>query len=93
MSWEKMGKAKMIGDWVFVIWSALIQRCLLNKDRLLQNPNSLVAKVLKEKYFPNGTFLDTPLSKRPSYVWKKCLECENFTQRRFDVESGKWDEY
>jgi hypothetical protein len=26
--------------------------------------------ILKEKYYPNGSFLDTPLSKRPSYVWR-----------------------
>ena len=38
--------------------------------QIIQNPDSLVAKVLKEKYFPNGSFLDIPLSKRPSYVWR-----------------------
>jgi hypothetical protein len=37
--------------------------------RILQNPDSLVAKVLKEKYFPNGSFIETPLTKRPLYIW------------------------
>jgi hypothetical protein len=66
-----MGKAKKIGGLGFRDLECF-NTALLAKQRwrIIQNPDSLVVKVLKEKYFPNGTFLDTPLSKRPSYVWR-----------------------
>lgn len=38
--------------------------------RILNNPNSLVAKVLKAKYFPNVSFLDSRLGNNSSYTWK-----------------------
>ena len=46
--------------------------------RLIQNPDSLVAKVLKEKYFPNGNFFDTPIEQNALICIAKYLECENF---------------
>jgi hypothetical protein len=48
--------------------------------RLLQNPDSLVAKILKEKYFPNGSFLDSFLSKRPSYIWRSIWNAKPLIQ-------------
>jgi hypothetical protein len=38
--------------------------------RLIQNPDSLVARIIKEKYHPNGTFMVASLSRKPSYVWR-----------------------
>ncbi|XP_042964588.1 uncharacterized protein LOC122298800 [Carya illinoinensis] len=38
--------------------------------RLLQYPSSLLAQILKQKYFPNGALLDSKLGSRPSYAWK-----------------------
>jgi hypothetical protein len=70
MSWEKMGKAKTIGGLGFRDLECFNTALLAKQGwRIIQNPDSLVAKVLKEKYFLNGSFLYTPLSKRPSYVW------------------------
>ena len=37
--------------------------------RLLHNTESLVAKIYKEKYYPNGTFLETPFGRSP-YAWR-----------------------
>jgi hypothetical protein len=71
MSWEKMGKAKNVGGLGFRDLESFNTTLLAKQGwRLIQYPDSLVAKVLKEKYFPHGSFLDTPLSKRPSYVWR-----------------------
>ena len=39
--------------------------------RLLQNPNSLCARVLKSKYYPNGNLLDTVFASEASPVWRR----------------------
>lgn len=38
--------------------------------RLLDNPGSLCARLLKAKYFPNANMLDTVFSGNASAVWK-----------------------
>ncbi|KAA3465150.1 reverse transcriptase-like protein [Gossypium australe] len=38
--------------------------------RFLENPNSLVAKVFKAKYFPKSDFLNSQLGNRTSYAWR-----------------------
>lgn len=38
--------------------------------RFISNLNSLLARVMKAKYFPRSNFLNTPLGNNPSYVWK-----------------------
>jgi hypothetical protein len=69
--WEKMGRAKKVGGLGFQDLECF-NTALLSKQgwRLIQNLESLAARILQEKYHPNGTFLDSPLSRRPSYVWR-----------------------
>ncbi|KAL1060367.1 hypothetical protein V6Z11_1Z103800 [Gossypium hirsutum] len=45
---------------------------LLTKQgwRIINNPNSLVAQVLKAKYFPSVDFLNSRLGNNVSYTWK-----------------------
>lgn len=42
--------------------------------RILQNPESLSARILKAVYFPNGEFLDAELGSHPSQVWRTIVE-------------------
>lgn len=37
--------------------------------RLIQNPESLCARVLEAKYYPNGSIVDTVFSGNPSPTW------------------------
>ena len=38
--------------------------------RLLTNPDSLVARVLKGKYYGNTSFLEAKVGSCPSFLWK-----------------------
>lgn len=48
---------------------------LLTKQcwRLINNTNTLEAKILKANYYLNDTILDARLGGQPSFAWKKYL--------------------
>ncbi|XP_042942689.1 uncharacterized protein LOC122276859 [Carya illinoinensis] len=41
--------------------------------RLLQYPESLAAKVLSTKYFPDGQFLNATITRHPSLIWRSIM--------------------
>lgn len=55
MSWNKMGRANEIGGLGFPGFGAMLAK---QGWRIVQNPDSM------------GNFLDTPMGKQPSYVWR-----------------------
>ncbi|GAU14634.1 hypothetical protein TSUD_96980 [Trifolium subterraneum] len=38
--------------------------------KFLNNPNSLVARIFKARYFPRSSFLDSCLGTNPSFIWR-----------------------
>jgi hypothetical protein len=42
--------------------------------RLVQNPNSLCAQVLRAKYYPNGNVLQAGAVDGMSYTWRSVLK-------------------
>lgn len=55
-----------------MVWaSATYEVVLVNQAwRLMDNPDSLCARLLRSKYYPNGNLLDTVFSGNSSAVWK-----------------------
>ena len=66
--------------------------------RILQNPNSLVARVLKSRYFPTGDILNAKLGNYLSYSWRSIHSSLNIIRvgTRWRVGNGKlihiWDD-
>ncbi|KAJ9188031.1 hypothetical protein P3X46_003431, partial [Hevea brasiliensis] len=53
--------------------------------RVISNPNSLLARVLKGKYFPHTSFLNATLGSNPSWGWRSILWGR---QVRWQVNNG-----
>ena len=75
MRWEELCKPKGEGGMGFK-GLALFNDALLVKQawRLLQNENSLLYRVFKPRFFPNGTILEVPQSQTGSYAWRSLLK-------------------
>ncbi|XP_059428496.1 uncharacterized protein LOC132162251 [Corylus avellana] len=69
MSWDRMSRSKASGGLGFRDL-VCFNRALLAKQgwRLWSTPDSLTAKIMKAKYFPNGTYLEASLGSKPSYA-------------------------
>lgn len=74
VSWQKLCKSKKDGGLGFKDLE-MFNQSLLGKQasRIWSNPNSLVARVLKQRYFRNGSFLESNLGSRPSFAWRSLL--------------------
>ena len=71
MSWENMTKPKRDGGIGFRDMHLFNQALLARQGwRLIQNPTSLCARVLKSKYYPNGNLLDTVFPSDASPFWR-----------------------
>jgi len=68
MSWKRMGVSKFHGGMGFRNLKIFNKALLAKGWHLLKFPNSPVAKVMQEKYFPGGDFLKAPLGRRLSYA-------------------------
>ncbi|XP_060969989.1 uncharacterized protein LOC115713780 [Cannabis sativa] len=56
---------------------------LLGKQgwRLLVQPDSLVAKIFKARYYPNNSYLDASLGNNPSFVWRSVWEAQQLVRK------------
>ena len=61
--------------WVLLYYNKNIYLLLIrtNFQRLIQNLDSLTAKVLKAKYFKKDDFLSASIGSNSSYVWRSIL--------------------
>jgi hypothetical protein len=42
--------------------------------RLLSNPESLMARIFKEKSYPSGSFMEAKIGSRPSHAWRSLCQ-------------------
>jgi hypothetical protein len=71
LAWEKLTCPKTYGGLGFRDMAIFNQALLARQAwRLVMYPDSLCARVLKAKYFPNGSLLDTAFPSDSSASWK-----------------------
>ncbi|XP_074288147.1 putative mitochondrial protein AtMg00310 [Silene latifolia] len=71
VAWKKMRRHKGEGGLGFRDFEKF-NEALLGKQawRIIANPDCLMARVLKGKYFPNKEFMESDLGTTPSYTWR-----------------------
>jgi hypothetical protein len=75
MSWERMGLSKSVGGLGFRDLECFNMAMLAKQGwRLLHHQDSLAAQFLKEKYYPNNSFLSAHLGARPSFAWRSIFK-------------------
>lgn len=75
MKWEKMGRSKFRGGMGFRDLETFNLGLLANQGwRFLHASDSLVSRSMKEKYYPNKSFMQARLGSRPSYAWRNIFQ-------------------
>jgi hypothetical protein len=75
VAWEEMTKPKYLGGLGFRDIE-LFNLALLARQgwRILQNPETLSARILKSVYYPSSSFMQAGLGSQPSKVWRAIWE-------------------
>ena len=66
--------------------------------RILNNPNSLLHRVYKAKYFAKDSFLHAQLGRRPSYAWQSIMATKEVIVKGYQWNIGNgqrvniWDD-
>jgi len=86
LSWEKLSMYKVHGGMGFKDLSAFNLAMLAKQGwKFLTEPNSLVSRIFKARYFPSKSYLAATIGHNPSFVWRSILRA------RFIVREGaRW---
>jgi hypothetical protein len=81
MAWRRMGRSKDLGGLGYRDIDCF-NTALLAKQcwRLLKRPDSLAARVMRGKYFPNSDFLGSNLGKKASFAWRSIWQAKGLLQ-------------
>ncbi|XP_031101746.1 uncharacterized protein LOC116005640 [Ipomoea triloba] len=73
-AWDRLCKPKKFGGLGFKDLRAF-NLAMLGKQawRFLLNPNSLVARIYKARYYPRTSFIDATIGSCPSYCWRSIM--------------------
>ncbi|XP_019196311.1 PREDICTED: uncharacterized protein LOC109190291 [Ipomoea nil] len=77
-AWDRLCVPKKYGGMGFKDLRAF-NLAMLGKQawRLLTNPDSLVARVYKARYYPKDTFLEATIGNNPSFYWRSIMAAKD----------------
>lgn len=58
--------------------------------RLLLHPQSLVAQVLKARYYPHCSFLEAQVGHNPSFTWRSILASQPLIRQTIHIWNTAW---
>ena len=71
VSWSRMCKSKLEGGMRFRdLYDFNLAMLAKQGWRMLENPASLMVRMYKVRYFPNGDILNASIGSNPSYAWR-----------------------
>ena len=69
-----MCQAKSRGGMGFRDLSSFNQALVAKQGwRIIQEPNSLVARIMKARYFKHSSFMEAKAGYQPSFIWRSIL--------------------
>ncbi|CAN1303164.1 Uncharacterized mitochondrial protein AtMg00310 [Linum perenne] len=92
VSWEKLCLPKKEGGLSFKDLETFNHALLAKQTwRILQNPELLIAKIYKAKYYPNSSLLNAGKGSNPSWGWRGILKGRDIINigHRWQVGNGK----
>ncbi|KAL8517970.1 hypothetical protein ACS0TY_009313 [Phlomoides rotata] len=63
--------------------------------KCFSNPNALISRIFKAKYFPTGNFLNASVGHSPSYAWRSVWSSQDVVMRVQDIlvpDTRMWDD-
>lgn len=80
--------------------SCAFNKAILAKHcwHLLNRPNSLAARVLKARYYPRTSYLESKVRFKPSFVWRSLMASKDIVEKgsRRNIGDGSkvkiWDD-
>ena len=89
VSWKKLCKSKLYGGMGFQNLQTFNLALLAKQGwQILSNPNSLMARVYKAKYFPYDDIFNAKLGSNPSYAWRSIFNSLEVIRKALD---GGWE--
>lgn len=81
MSWHRLCMAKERGGMGFRDLESFNIALLAKQGwRIIENPDSLLARLLKARYFPRSSFLEANPGHNPSYAWRSLIKARDTIQ-------------
>ncbi|KAL4366662.1 hypothetical protein GQ457_05G023520 [Hibiscus cannabinus] len=90
-TWAAMAIPKILGGMGFQNLSKFNVALLAKQGwRIINHPSSLLAKVMKARYFPNSDFLSAQLGSSPSYTWRSIVSVKGLLEEglRWRIGTG-----
>ncbi|KAL0314573.1 UNVERIFIED_CONTAM: putative mitochondrial protein [Sesamum angustifolium] len=91
INWRKLCKSKVQGGLGFRDLQ-VFNLAMLSKQlwRIISKPDSLLCRVLRARYFPDGHVLSAPAGRNPSYTWRSIQAAQQVCGGlRWRIRSGR----